>query len=71
MGISGKQVAIIDDLIATGGTLAAAAELIERSGGTVNAIASVISLDEAFLRDQAARKVLARYNTQSVLHYDE
>lgn len=40
----GDRVALIDDLLATGGTAAAAAGLIERLGGTVAGIAFLIEL---------------------------
>ncbi|XP_019152985.1 PREDICTED: adenine phosphoribosyltransferase 1-like [Ipomoea nil] len=42
----GERVLIIDDLIATGGTLGAAIRLIERVGGTVVECACVIELPE-------------------------
>lgn len=41
----GTRVLLHDDLLATGGTIVAASKLIERMGGTVNAMAFVISLD--------------------------
>ncbi|MBT8495946.1 MAG: adenine phosphoribosyltransferase [Deltaproteobacteria bacterium] len=41
----GKRYAIVDDLIATGGTAAASAELIELEKGTVACLAFVIELD--------------------------
>ncbi|OZG69160.1 adenine phosphoribosyltransferase [Bifidobacterium eulemuris] len=41
----GERVLIVDDLIATGGTAAAGAELIERAGGTVVGFSFVMGLD--------------------------
>jgi adenine phosphoribosyltransferase len=48
----GEQVLVIDDLLATGGTAAAACRLIERTGGKVAACAFVIEL--SFLNGRAA-----------------
>jgi adenine phosphoribosyltransferase len=45
-GVSGERVAIIDDLLATGGTAAACAELIDSCGGVVAGAAFVIELSE-------------------------
>jgi adenine phosphoribosyltransferase len=41
---AGKRYAIIDDVIATGGTARAAAELVEKHGGTVACLAFLIEL---------------------------
>jgi adenine phosphoribosyltransferase len=41
----GKRVLIIDDLLATGGTAAAACQLVEKVGGEIVSIAFVIELD--------------------------
>jgi adenine phosphoribosyltransferase len=41
---SGKEVLLVDDLIATGGTLRATQELIEEGGGIVNDIFCVVGL---------------------------
>ena len=43
---SGERVAIIDDLLATGGTAAAAARLIEKAGGEVAELDFLIELEE-------------------------
>ncbi|HUU45821.1 MAG TPA: adenine phosphoribosyltransferase [Acidobacteriota bacterium] len=62
---TGQRVILIDDLLATGGTLAAAASLVEKAGGTVAGIGVVIEL--AFL---AGRKKLAGYDLYSAVTYD-
>ena len=41
----GERVLVVDDLIATGGSAQAAAELIERAGGTVVGFSFVMGLD--------------------------
>jgi len=48
---AGKRVAIIDDLLATGGTIAAAATLLRKSGVTVTGAACLIEL--SFLKGRA------------------
>ena len=45
---SGQRVIVLDDLIATGGTMQAAIELVQQQGGTVAAAACIIEL--AFLQ---------------------
>ena len=47
----GDRVLIVDDLLATGGTARAAADLIEKSGGTVEALAFLVEL--GFLKGRA------------------
>ena len=42
--VAGRSVLLIDDLLATGGTVAAARQLIESGGGAVSAAAFVIEL---------------------------
>ncbi len=61
----GQKVLLIDDLIATGGTLAAAARLVEKAKGEVFGIGCVIEL--AFLN---GREKLKPYDVFSVLTYD-
>lgn len=59
------RVIIADDLIATGGTAAATAELVTKLGGTVVECAFVIEL--SFLK---GREKLKPYRVYSVLQYD-
>ena len=61
----GQKVLLIDDLIATGGTLAAAARLVEKAEGEVFGIGCVIEL--TFLN---GREKLKGYDVFSVLTYD-
>jgi adenine phosphoribosyltransferase len=60
----GERVAIVDDVLATGGTAAAAAHLVERLGGSVVSMAFLIEL--AFLK---GREKLAGYEIVSLLQY--
>jgi adenine phosphoribosyltransferase len=61
---SGERVAIVDDVLATGGTASAAARLVERLGGTVVSMAFLIEL--AFLK---GREKLEGYDIVSLLQY--
>lgn len=61
----GQKVVIVDDLIATGGTLAASAELIEQLGGKV---AKIILLME--LAGLNGRDKLKGYDVESVITYE-
>ena len=54
--LRGKRLAIVDDLLATGGTFIAAAELAERAGAVV--VASIALIELSFLEGRA--KVVAR-----------
>lgn len=60
------RVLVVDDVLATGGTAKAKAELVERLGGTVVGIAFLIEL--AFL---GGRKKLAGYDVFSLITYNE
>ena len=60
----GQRVLIIDDVLATGGTAAAVAQLVEQLGGTVVGLGFLVELD--FL---AGRSKLAGREIFSLLHY--
>ena len=62
----GQRVLIVDDLLATGGTAAATARLVEKLGGVVAGFGFVVELD--FLK---GREKLAGYDVHSLLHYDK
>jgi adenine phosphoribosyltransferase len=62
--VPGQRVVIVDDVLATGGTAAATAELIERLGGEVVGIAVLIEL-----RGLGGRQRLTRYPVVSLLQY--
>jgi len=62
--VPGQRVLIVDDLLATGGTVRAAARLVERLGGTVAGVAVL-----AELADLEGRKHLAEYPVTSLLVY--
>ena len=61
----GQKVVLVDDLIATGGTIQAAAELVESLGGEV---VKIIFLME--LAGLKGREKLAKYNVESVIRYE-
>jgi adenine phosphoribosyltransferase len=60
----GQNVLIVDDVLATGGTAAAAARLVEKLGGHMAGLGFVIELD--FLN---GRQKLPHYDVMSLIHY--
>ena len=61
---AGQRVLIIDDLVATGGTAAAACDLVESVGAVVSALAFVVALDFIPWKDKLATRdvrALLRY----------
>jgi adenine phosphoribosyltransferase len=62
----GNRVLIVDDLLATGGTAAAAARLVREAGGTVAGLGFVVEL--TFLNGRAK---LPEYDVFSLLQYDK
>lgn len=61
----GDRVAIVDDLLATGGTVLAAAKLIESLGAEVIAMEFLIELE-----DLKGRERLTKYQVDSLIKYD-
>lgn len=61
----GQKVVLVDDLIATGGTMKAAAHLVEQLGGEVVKMLFLIEL-----AGLEGRKVLSNYEVGSVVCYD-
>ena len=59
-----RRCLIVDDLLATGGTAAATARLVERQGGRVDGFAFVIELD--FLK---GRSRLGERTVHALIHY--
>jgi adenine phosphoribosyltransferase len=60
----GTHVVVIDDLLATGGTVAAACALVEMAGGIVDEVAFLIELE--FLK---GREKLTKYPIFSLIQY--
>lgn len=60
----GDRIAVVDDLLATGGTILSAVKMIEMLGGQVVHIGFLMELD--FL---GGRKSLADYNVSSIIKY--
>jgi adenine phosphoribosyltransferase len=63
--VKGQRILIVDDLLATGGTAVATAELATGLGAQIAGLAFVVELD--FLK---GREKLAGYDVFSLLHYD-
>jgi adenine phosphoribosyltransferase len=61
---AGQRVLIIDDLLATGGTVAAKAELVEKLGGEIVGIAFLIELTAL-----NGRSKLSRYDVLSLMQF--
>jgi len=62
--VAGRRYAVIDDLLATGGTAGATVSLIESQGGIVACAVFVIELDAL-----AGRSRLGEVSVQSLIHY--
>ncbi len=63
--MKGERILVVDDLLATGGTVLATAKLVERLGGDIVGLAFLIEL--SFLN---ARARLGSYDIFSLIQYD-
>ena len=62
----GQRVVLVDDLLATGGTMEATVKLVKQLGGEIAGLAFAVELD--FLKGRAR---FPDYDVFSLLHYDE
>jgi len=62
----GQRVVLVDDLLATGGTMEATIKLVEQLGGTIAGLAFAVELD--FLK---GRDRFKDHDVFSLLHYNE
>ena len=63
--IKGQRVLIVDDLLATGGTMKACCDLVEQLGGTIAGLACLIELTGL-----KGRTKMPGYDVHTVLQYD-
>jgi len=62
----GQKVVLVDDLLATGGTMEATIHLVKQLGGVIAGLGFAVELD--FLR---GREKFPEYDVFSLLHYDQ
>ncbi|HXU08836.1 MAG TPA: adenine phosphoribosyltransferase, partial [Blastocatellia bacterium] len=62
----GQRVVLVDDLLATGGTMEATVKLVKQLGGEIAGLAFAVELD--FLK---GRDRFSDHDVFSLLHYDE
>ena len=62
----GQNVVLVDDLLATGGTMEATVKLVQQLGGVIGGLAFAVELD--FLK---GRERFKEYDVFSLLHYAE
>ena len=60
----GQKVLIVDDVLATGGTMEATAQMVEKLGGQIIGISFLIELDSL-----NGREKLKNYKIESLIHY--
>ena len=62
---NGTRVLMVDDLLATGGTMAAACKLVEKTGGKIAGIVFLIELTTL-----GGRKKISDYDIKSIISFD-
>jgi len=60
----GQKVLLVDDVLATGGTMEATAQMVEKLGGQIIGISFLIELDSL-----NGREKLKNYKIESLIHY--
>src|SRR5690242_21364059 len=63
--VAGQRVLVVDDVLATGGTMKACCDLVRQLGGTVAGVAVLIELADLCGRDK-----LREYDVHAVLQYE-
>lgn len=63
MNVEGKRIVLVDDVLATGGTLVAARHLIERAGGTVAGCVVVLEVSDLGGRERLGNVPLVVINS--------
>lgn len=66
-----QKIALVDDLLATGGTIQAAIDLVEKSEWIVHNLSFVVALDEENLKNLPSRKALEKYASLSLVSYND
>lgn len=66
-----QKVALVDDLLATGGTIQAAIDLVEKSQWIVHNLSFVVALNEDELKNLPSRKALEKYSSTALVSYND
>lgn len=67
----GQKIALIDDLLASGGTIQAGIDLVEKLGWVIEMLGFMISLDDEFLKNGELRQKLEKYPMTALAKYED